>query len=469
MPPWLNDRAFTQLSLRCPSSVAVMWSATRSACATIVSPGLTAADDGKNDASTTNRFSTSWARQNGSSTDVARIGAEHQRAALVRGVPAAVRVRHDQPEAEPPQDALGLRRPARWCAAGCSAGSAAGCGRRVRRVTRLSRRGRSSDITSQSTPRATHALVGPQRNPRIRPSAPSRRASAPATGSGRADSARAGPAQVEVVDRHGLLEHRVVRPERMEALHHRRQVRHVAPADQPRRVRQAVGMRGRSPTAAAAPPSSPRRTTTTNSGASTRDRLAVRARPRPPRRRRPRRVGDQPARAARWSTASRSAAAIAGRTHADVGLALRVDPAGERVAGVAQDAAVRLAGAQQAERQRRRVQPLRAQLLDDRGHAGGVRHRRVRIRAARRLGRIDAVLRRARDTAARRGRSTAPACRSRSATPARRRRGARPPGSPRAAAGRARCPRTWCCRRRCSACTAGTRGRARRASARVVW
>ena len=35
----------------------------------IVNPGFTAADDGKNDASTTNKFGTSWARQKGSSTD----------------------------------------------------------------------------------------------------------------------------------------------------------------------------------------------------------------------------------------------------------------------------------------------------------------------------------------------------------------------------------------------------------------
>ena len=43
--------------LRSPRAVLrLMWSATRSACATIVSPGLTAADDGKNDASTTKRF-----------------------------------------------------------------------------------------------------------------------------------------------------------------------------------------------------------------------------------------------------------------------------------------------------------------------------------------------------------------------------------------------------------------------------
>ena len=39
----------------------------------MVSAGFTAADEGKNDASTTNRFSTSCVRQNGSSTDVARI------------------------------------------------------------------------------------------------------------------------------------------------------------------------------------------------------------------------------------------------------------------------------------------------------------------------------------------------------------------------------------------------------------
>ena len=63
-----------------------MWSATRSACAMIVSPGLTAADEGKNDASTTKRLSTSWARQNGSSTESRGIGAEHERAALVRRV-----------------------------------------------------------------------------------------------------------------------------------------------------------------------------------------------------------------------------------------------------------------------------------------------------------------------------------------------------------------------------------------------
>ena len=48
-----------------------MWSATRSACAAIVSDGLTAADVGRKEASTTNRFGWSQARQKGSSGDVA--------------------------------------------------------------------------------------------------------------------------------------------------------------------------------------------------------------------------------------------------------------------------------------------------------------------------------------------------------------------------------------------------------------
>ena len=51
--------------------VEVRWSATRSACAAMVSAGLTAAELGRKAASTTNRFEWSWARQNGSSADVA--------------------------------------------------------------------------------------------------------------------------------------------------------------------------------------------------------------------------------------------------------------------------------------------------------------------------------------------------------------------------------------------------------------
>ena len=68
--------------------------------------------------------------------------------------------------------------------------------------------------------------------------------------------------------------------------------------------------------------------------------------------------------------------------------------------------------------------------------------------------------------AARRARSTAPASRSRWATPATRRPRVRWRQNLVVAAGTARCPRTWSCRRRCSACTARTGGRARRASVR---
>src|SRR5205085_4581280 len=79
IPAWLKERALMAYGLWLMAygswlmahdrSRAMMWSATRSACATIVRPGFTAADEGKNDASTTKRFSTSWVRQNGSSTD----------------------------------------------------------------------------------------------------------------------------------------------------------------------------------------------------------------------------------------------------------------------------------------------------------------------------------------------------------------------------------------------------------------
>ena len=49
-----------------------------------------------------------------------------------------------------------------------------------------------------------------------------------------------------------------------------------------------------------------------------------------------------------------------------------------------------LAGPEQAERERRRVQALPAQIVHDGLHAGGVRHCRVRKRSASRLGWIDA-------------------------------------------------------------------------------
>ena len=66
-------------------------------------------------------------------------------------------------------------------------------------------------------------------------------------------------------------------------------------------------------------------------------------------------------------------------------VALRVNLAGKRIAGVAEDAAV-----EQPERQRRRMQSLRFQLLDDVADDGGVRHRRVRVGPARAFGGIGA-------------------------------------------------------------------------------
>jgi len=71
---WIGDK---QKLDQCLRSVLLIWSATRSACAMMVSAGFTAADDGKNDASTTNRFSTSCVRQNGSSTDVFGSAPKH--------------------------------------------------------------------------------------------------------------------------------------------------------------------------------------------------------------------------------------------------------------------------------------------------------------------------------------------------------------------------------------------------------
>src|SRR5205823_4869970 len=47
-----------------PKSTLAIWSATRIACAAIVSAGFTAADDGRKEASTTNKFSWSKDRQN---------------------------------------------------------------------------------------------------------------------------------------------------------------------------------------------------------------------------------------------------------------------------------------------------------------------------------------------------------------------------------------------------------------------
>ena len=235
--------------------------------------------------------------------------------------------------------------------------------------------------------------------------------------------ARVRAAEVEVVDGDGLLEHRVVAAERMEPLHHRREVRHVAPADEPGRIGEALGLRvgGRAQqqrrrvrgAARHDEPAARRRATTSPSRSTS---TAASCRPVPSViRRRAQRAGPQ-----------RDVGMLQRRPDAaDLGVALRVQLARERVAGVAQHAAAVLAGPEQAERQRRR----------DAAPAGAARRRSpaCRRRAAPRDAETDRAavrsdrcrLRRARRRAARRDRSTAPACRSRSARPARRRRCAR--------------------------------------------
>ena len=97
----------------------------RSACAAIVSPGLTAADEGKNDASTTNRFVDVVGAAERIEHRRARIGAEHQRAALVRRIlrPRRVGERLRRPVAETPQNLAQLARPAARAPACCSGGT----------------------------------------------------------------------------------------------------------------------------------------------------------------------------------------------------------------------------------------------------------------------------------------------------------------------------------------------------------
>ena len=180
----------------------------------------------------------------------------------------------------------------------------------------------------------------------------------------------------------------------------------------------------------------------------------------------PRGIGDEADRAARWSTTRRCRPRARARCRtprrrswrgSGTGRSCRCCTARSRPARRVES--IRAAGARDGA-------PVARSPSTIVGHAGSVRNRRVGKGPARRFGRIDCRARRARGRAARRDRSTARACRSRSATPARRRPCARPPESPRAAADRARCPRTSCCRRRRSACREGTPGPARRASAR---
>ena len=151
---------------------------------------------------------------------------------------------------------------------------------------------------------------------------------------------------------------------------------------------------------------------------------------------------------------------------ADLGVALRVNPAGEGIARAAQDAAAGLAGSNQPQRQVGGMEALTLQPVDDRppfrrrAESAGTERVHAPVRSDRRWPA------RARDRAARRARSKARACRSRWARRETRRPCARSTESPRAATGRARCPRTSYCRRRRSGCRAGTPRPARRASAR---
>ena len=142
MPTWLNDRAFSEFLLSRPlvchdpslavrRSVAVMWSATRSACAAIVSAGIHRRRRGKERGVHDEQVSTSCVRQNGSSTDVARIGAEAQRAALVRRVLAACASASTTTQKPSRRRIRFVSSTSRSCARRCSAGSAAGCGRRA--------------------------------------------------------------------------------------------------------------------------------------------------------------------------------------------------------------------------------------------------------------------------------------------------------------------------------------------------
>ena len=92
---------------------------------------------------------------------------------------------------------------------------------------------------------------------------------------------RARAAEVVVVDGHRLLEHGVVGPERMEPLHHGRQVGHVAAPDEARGVGQTVGMPIGWPSGGAAPRNW-RRRTTRPPAAPPRAAARRRAPPRPP-------------------------------------------------------------------------------------------------------------------------------------------------------------------------------------------
>ncbi len=196
--------------------------------------------------------------------------------------------------------------------------------------------------------------------------------------------ARVRSTQVEIVDGDRFLEHRRVYPERVEALHHRRQMRHVAAPDETRRVTETV----RVPVA--------RRSKQERRGVHRAARHHHERRLDADRRAVPfdvhgfhpgsGRVCDQPLR--EGVGPELHVRPFEGGPHAaDVGVALRVHLARKRVAGIAENASVA-----EAQRQRRRVQAERSQLRDDGGHDFGMRNRWMRKCAAPGLGGIDPCL-----------------------------------------------------------------------------
>ena len=81
-----------------PKSTSAMWSATRIACAAMVSAGFTAAEDGKKEASTTNKFSWSKDLQNSFNAAFAGIISKSHSTALMRNREASHVLRNVQPE-----------------------------------------------------------------------------------------------------------------------------------------------------------------------------------------------------------------------------------------------------------------------------------------------------------------------------------------------------------------------------------
>ena len=142
-----------------------MWSAARSACAAMVSAGFTAADDGKNDASITNKFSTSCDRHQVSSTDV--VGSVPNTAVphwwVVLTTPREIGTTYQNPTLR--NNRLVTEISSR-CASAFSGSHRSRICPSLVMVTRLLGLGKSSVITSHSTPlenQKSYAACGTQR------------------------------------------------------------------------------------------------------------------------------------------------------------------------------------------------------------------------------------------------------------------------------------------------------------------